>query len=52
MAELLPMILSVGLFFLTLVIIITLRNSDRNEHRLEQVKRYVGSHLEMLKTKG
>ena len=51
MADLLPMILSVGLFFLTLVIIITLRNSDRNEHRLEHVKRYVGGHLEMLKNK-
>ena len=45
------MILSVGLFFLTLIIIITLRKSDRNEHRLEHVKRYVGGHLEMLKNK-
>ncbi|MBN2860020.1 MAG: hypothetical protein JXK93_07150 [Sphaerochaetaceae bacterium] len=51
MADLLPMILSVGLFFLTLIIIITLRNSDRNEHRLEHVKRYVGGHLDMLKNK-
>lgn len=51
MADLLPMILSVGLFFLTLIIIITLRKSDRNEHRLEHVKRYVGGHLEMLKNK-
>ncbi len=51
MAELLPIILSVALFFITLVIIITLRKADQKDRSISVAKQFVNKHLENIKRK-
>ncbi|MFW5484960.1 MAG: SpiroCoCo family coiled-coil protein [Sphaerochaetaceae bacterium] len=52
MRELLPMIVSIVLFFVTLIVIITLRKADRRDRSLDLVKRYVTQHSEKLHRAG
>ena len=52
MRELLPMILSIVLFLITLVIIITLRKADRRDRSIDLIKRYVAQHSEKLYRSG
>lgn len=44
MREMLPIVLSMGLFIITLIIIFTLRKADRRDRKLELMKRYVNQH--------
>ena len=49
MWEMVPMILSVGLFILTLIIIFTLRKADRQNRRLDIMRQYVGQYISEVK---
>lgn len=49
MWEMIPIILSVGLFVLTLIIIFTLRKADRQNRRLDIMRQYVGQYISEVK---
>lgn len=49
MWELVPIILSVGLFILTLIIIFTLRKADRQNRRLDIMRQYVSQYISEVK---
>ena len=49
MWEMLPILLSIGLFFLTLIIIFTLRSSDNRNKRLDIMRRYVAQYMAEVK---
>jgi len=52
MRELLPMVVSIVLFFVTLIIIITIRKADRKDRSIELAKRYSAQHAEKLRRSG
>ncbi len=52
MRELFPMIVSIVLFFITLIIIFVLRKADQKDRSLNLVKRYVAQHTERLHRSG
>ncbi|MDX9939469.1 MAG: hypothetical protein RBT44_05920 [Sphaerochaetaceae bacterium] len=49
MWEMLPILLSIGLFVLTLIIIFTLRSSDSRNRRLDIMRRYVAQYMAEVK---
>ncbi len=49
MLEIIPLLLSVGLFFLTLIIIFTLRSSDNKVKNLEYMRRNANQYMQEVK---
>lgn len=49
MWEMLPILLSIGLFIITLIVIFTLRSADRRDRRLDIMRRYVAQYMTEVK---
>ena len=49
MLEIIPLLLSVGLFFLTLIIIFTLRSSDNKVKNLDHMRRNATQYMQEVK---
>lgn len=49
MWEILPILLSIGLFIITLIVIFTLRSADRRDRRLDIMRRYVAQYMTEVK---
>jgi len=52
MRELLPVLISVILFIVTMVIVATLRKSDQNKMKMEHIKKYVNHFSEKMQQSG
>ncbi len=52
MRELLPMVISVILFIVTIIIIATLRKADQKNRKIEHIKKYVNHFSEKMKQSG
>lgn len=49
MWEILPILLSIGLFIITLIVIFTLRSADRRDRKLDVMRRYVAQYMAEVK---
>jgi len=47
--EILPILLSIGLFIITLIVIFTLRSADRRDRKLDVMRRYVAQYMAEVK---